>query len=271
MKYTLKRTDGKSIEIEVPKKLSEVSLNSTIAFKTVNSYYIKWINRSIDDKTLSEDRNYILFLAARALSEFFKVDFVDFVNIDVSKLVDSEGQLLPQVLQKHLDLYDTEKESDLDSLENTLLGLYHLVLKLINSYEFKYKNHKNFEFSWKGKKYEIPHIVKVLFDGRNTFSKFSVNQTVEILELKKQLKGSFPESKIEYETIEDFMNVNFTAFMKIIALTVLEKGKSFPIDDIENYVNDNILLFQDIDTQLGYDIGFFLITTILKTSKTTQT
>jgi len=265
MQIKLNRIEGEPFVINFPYALDQVPLNNTIAFRVMDKHLIQWMLRKIDDKTLIRDRNYCIYLCARCIEEFLEIDLIDEIGLDVSDLLDDNGELLPEVLERHVkNRSEKFTVTNYDTLEDSLFTIYRFINNLLLSYKFRYKDKANFRFPWKGRIWEIPYVIKVLFSGKRVFSKFDIQQTVEILHVKKLLKDQYPDSKITEDNLQDYMDTHFSVFLKIISLTVWEYNVPMPKDDeaLSNMCEERSDLFADIDTQLAWDIGFFLKTTI---------
>lgn len=255
--FKISDSQGSIHKIEFPENLSETSLNAKVAFDVCREDIVLWAKDSLEDEVLYENRTYYLYLISKALSEFLDYPIYQIMKLPADSLVDAEGELLPGVLQNHFDYLDkAKKDIDIDTADNVLTALYNNVVSLCDSYTFEFKDATNFTFNFAGFDWEIPYVVKTIYSGKKLFSKFSVAQSVEILQIKKFINDlSRPES-------DTLKNIRFSSFLKMLCFTVNKVGESFPLDDIEfqRQAEERMVLFQDIDVKTAYDVCFFLTT-----------
>ena len=220
MRFDLKDSEGNVVPIIV-KPITQVPLNNTIAFRVMTDFMMKWIKDSVEDESLLQNKSYLSYLIARCISEYTEVDLADIVKIDVTDMLDDNGDLRTHVIEEHLTrMTDEDFDVDYDSQEDSLFKIHAVIMDRIRAYRFVFRDHKNYMFQHDGDVWEIPYLVKTLFSGKKIFSKVNVGQSVEIMQIKKFMRENFPKSKITEENLQDFMDANFTAFLKIIALTV---------------------------------------------------
>lgn len=250
----LSNSNGSEKLIPFPESLCEVLFDNKIAFDICREDIDIWVSREVEQDTFLSNSPYFLYLISRAISAFLDIDLQTFLDIDVSDILDRDYNLDLSSLEKFNNRYS--KKLDLDSLEVNLMQLYSMILTLINSYEFEFRNGENHTFTYNGKVWEIPYLIKSSILGSSTFSKFSVSQAVEILQIKKILS----ESSKKGDSLRD---ERFTFLLKTIATTIRLKGEIFPLEEYEirNLIEDRIVEFCKIDCKTAYDILFFLITT----------
>lgn len=255
---TITDVDDKEHVVDFPETLAELPLKYKISFDVYREDLTLWVAKNKEDKTLLANRTYYLYLVAKCVSQFIRKDLNTVLRFDASELVDSQGELLPLVLSKHFEKLTKLESVPLDSFEPDLLSLFDACVRVADSYEFEFKTLENCNFTLKGVKYRIPHIVTTLFNSRKVFSNFSVQRSVMNLNIRKFL-ATFDTKKLHIKA-----NKRYSSFLKIIAATVEVVGEEPVYDELEFIarVEKRLLAFVDIDTKLAYDIGFFLTTSI---------
>lgn len=258
----LNTSDGEAINLPFPEDLSEVSLSNKIAFDVCKEDVLIWIKESLDDDTFLENRTYYLYLLAKAVSELIEMPLYEILKLNAKDLIDEDGELLPNVLQQHFDLLQTEDKFvfDFESADSTLTTLFHLGCNLQKDYKFVNKDKTSFKFRWKGRTWCIPHVVQRLFTGKKVYSHFSVAQAVETLQIKKYLTTKSAEKKRIVGDTDELMSVRYTAFLKMMGIALREEGKDYPLDDVafQQEMQKRIKIFDGIDAKTAYDVTFFL-------------
>ncbi len=247
--------------LDLPDQLDEFKLSSKIAFDVCAEDIALWLKESLENETLERDGNFYLYLLCKAISEFLDYPLHKIIRFDVKDLMNEDGSLKTHVLQQHVDdLQGKSEDIDFDSAESALNTIYFYIKKLIDSYEFQFRKEDNYTFEWKGKTWEIPYATMNLLGGKS-FSKVSVAQSVNILNIKKNLADINSSKKRTLGDTEEIMNVRFTGAIKIISCTTKLKDEELPLDDIpfQNLVKNRMTEFQDINYKLGMDILFFSI------------
>ena len=255
MNLSLRNTDGTRLSIDFPQDLYSVPISNKVDFDIYREHIGLWLKDQLDNETLHFNGNYYLFLCTEAISKFLVYKLNEVFKVDLTSLVDADGELLPHVLKEHLETYDSKTPINYHSLEINILTLYNLILKLIDSYKFNPKM-KFKEFNYKNKTYDIPHVVSTMFDGTKKFSKINVTQLVEVLEIKKFLSNF----KFNPEELDNMCDTRYTAILSMFSVLVQEKNTEYPsnTEDFNTMVKTNMATFSDIDTGTVLDVLFFL-------------
>lgn len=230
LKAKLNAVGGGSIELSLPTNLKEWKLTDKIAFDNSQRLIADYIAEE------KEDSAKFILLLIDAVCEGLGIETKELDKLNVAELLDID------ILSK-LD----------NSFQDSIVSIYNYLRNLSEGYKFAFKTTDNFEFTYKGRKFTIPHLVAKSVLGYQ-FSEFTVSQAVEIMTVKDYLR------KVNADD-DEFKNKEFTSLLKIVALTVREKGKGVPssVSELDKRVSEKMILFQDINTQLAYDIIFFLI------------
>jgi len=254
----MKLTDtlGNSYEITLPKDIEGVSLAKGLAYQLELQNIDLWLEKKINDGTLDQDRNYYLYMLARAVSNFTNIDLNDVLQWNITDLLDENGDLFEGVLQSHLKKEEVEKT---DGIENLLLYLSGQISTIMNSYKFEEPKQGSYTFSHGGVTYKIPWLVKSLVLGKKVFDKISIAQSVDVMKTKKYLATVSGYQ----EKLDNKKNVTFTSYLQIISILAIEEGTEYPNspEAAAAYTQTQAVKFQDIDYSTANDIVFFLIGT----------
>lgn len=261
----MKLTDtlGNEYNITLPEDIEAVSLAQGLGYQLEMKNIDDWLQKKIKDETLDQDRNYYLYMLARAVSLFVGIDLNKALNWNAEDLVDDQGNVFDSVLQAHLQEEPVEKT---EGIENLLLYLSGRINELLKRYKFKVTE-GDYRFDFDGEEYRIPNLAKALLLGKKVFDKITVGQAVDVMKIKKYI------STVEgfQENIDNKKNVTFTSYIQIIAILALKVGEEYP-DSPEAaaaYVQAQAVKFQKIDYSTANDVVFFL-TTFGNSSKPTQ-
>ena len=165
MIFELTTRDLRSISVEVPDTLADMSLVEYITFTTHRTELLEWLSDELKEETIvSNSIEYIVKLA-ECISDVCKIDLEDLMGVDVSDIISGTTVIN---LDQHLKALT---EGELMSLENSLTCIYYYINKVINDYHFEPRTSENYEFEFKGKIYEVPYVVTTLFSKSKIFSK----------------------------------------------------------------------------------------------------
>ena len=126
------------------------------------------------------------------------VDLTTIYSLDGDKLLDMNGNLLPEIMQRHIDMYNKSESVDYTQAEWSLMYMYEHIYKLIASYKFD-STEKDYSFVYKGEKFKV-------------FAKYR-DTVLRLLAILARKKGEvFPMDKSE-EWIESrskyFLDIDF--------------------------------------------------------------
>jgi len=254
-KYT---KTGREVEVNLPTSLSEVRLSAKLDFDAAYLDLIKYASTE-----MPEDFNHVhyVYLMAKAVSDFctsngLGTDLAAFFSLDAEGLVDSEGLLLPGVLQRHVEMFKDEEDHDsLDLVENSLDVIFQYIHKLLKSYDYQDSGLKDFTFQYKGETYTIPYLMKDIIYGTNTISGLTVGQLTEAYEVSRKLQKKYKEG-------EDNSSVIFTEILYTLAILSRKEGEVLPMVDTEMWIQKRAAHLQEIDYQTANDVFFYLKTSL---------
>lgn len=259
MQFKYTKTDGREVEVNLPTSLSEVRLSAKLDFDAAYLDLIKYASTE-----MPEDFNHVhyVYLMAKAVSDFctsngLGTDLAAFFSLDAEGLVDSEGMLLPGVLQRHVEMFKDEEDHDsLDLVENSLDVIFQYIHKLLKSYDYQDSGLKDFTFQYKGETYTIPYLMKDIIYGTNTISGLTVGQLTEAYEVSRKLQKKYKEG-------EDNSSVIFTEILYTLAILSRKEGEVLPMVDTEMWIQKRAAHLQEIDYQTANDV-FFLFKNIVE-------
>jgi len=131
IKASVATASGGVVEFDLPETLSEIKYRSKLDFDTWSMKILEYCS-----ETTGEDFNssYYLHMMCMALSEFFTsqntpadcpekekaalaVDLTTIYSLDGDKLLDMNGNLLPEIMQRHIDMYNKSESVDYTQAE----------------------------------------------------------------------------------------------------------------------------------------------------------
>lgn len=243
--------------IEIPDDPREVLFSDGLAFDINHLNIERWITQAVKEETIETQSNYYLYLIAKSISEFTKVDFNQLLMWRVDELLDENGLLYPEILQNHLqpEVYERPQE-----VENSIMGLYKTIKGLLKL-DLKPFTQENYVFPYKGKNYEVPYLVGTIL-GRKIFTQINLGQSVDILKIY-QYFSRIP--KTYQPDPQDTKNKLFKYYLQIISILALEEGTEYPDSPEEalEYVSRQMVHFKDIDYHTANQITFFLSSSII--------
>lgn len=247
------KTESEDINIDFPENLYEVPLSRDIAFETCEEDLALWLSKIDDDNFY--DSAYYLYLVARSVSAFLNYDLNALLNYPADSLIDEQGNLYPYVLSEHIN-YVKGEEYDFSQFKSVITTLYNNILTLKSRYQFNCLPNTNLEYSHKGKKFYVPHLISKAM-GVHKFSKLTTLQAVEILQIKKAL---YEKINIKDRVLEDnatIRNAKYTATLHVLALLSIPEGKG-PEYKLTDDLEDKISFLSDINSGTAKDVTFFL-------------
>lgn len=149
---------------------------------------------------------------------------------------------------------DNIEDLDFDKSEGTLYNIWALIYKVIATTKFNPDTADGFSFIWKDEKYTIKKLARDHFTGMALPPELSVQEAVEVLDLRKKSDALLASKK------HDPKNINWERFHKQLAILALKDGEVLPDDDLtmETWVSKRAAHFIGIDAQTALQVDFFL-------------
>lgn len=259
--FYINTADGRH-KIKWP-SIDKVKLSNVMAFEVWEEEILLWMSDMAKEEKLHEESPYYLYLLSRACSDYLDFDLTKLLRFNAKELLDDDGLLLTHVLQKHVDgeLEDLQREK---GTINNIVNLFEKIRVLKNSYEFKVPTTKNFEFQYKGRKWQMPHYIRTAITGDKILSEITTIESVECLQVRRQLtkiKKDF--HKASKRNPKDHMSSRYTLTLKAFSCLIREKGKEVKTDEseFEKDVIRKVGIFKDAPMKVIKDVFFFSIFT----------
>lgn len=263
IKASVATASGGVVEFDLPETLSEIKYRSKLDFDTWSMKILEYCS-----ETTGEDFNssYYLHMMCMALSEFFTsqntpadcpekekaalaVDLTTIYSLDGDKLLDMNGNLLPEIMQRHIDMYNKSESVDYNQAEWSLMYMYEHIYKLIASYKFD-STEKDYSFVYKGEKFKVFAKYRDTLLGIDRYDKVSVGELAEAFEVTRQAQKLWGKA--------DAASVQLTEVLRLLAILARKKGEVFPMDKSEEWIESRSKYFLDIDFQSASGVFFYL-------------
>ncbi len=245
-------TDKKqSVTLNLPEKVSEVKLRHFTEFERAHerkeAIWGKYVKNEMPYQEWLLQYVKAVLDCIRALN-IGKVDDIAFGN-----------------LREHLKVVYQGSAEGMQKSEQTVLTLLAHFYKVIGQYNMKDRKldwSKDYEFSYRGEKYVINGGHTDALTKTQRFYPHSLAQLVESLEIHRHYE--------KHRNQDPHGNFLFTTILHMVSCYALKPDQQFPDNDvdIERFISDRVVYFQDLPVDVGLDIyNFFLLS--LQHSKTT--
>lgn len=263
IKAKVATASGGVVEFDLPETLSEIKYRSKLDFDTWSMKILEYCG-SVDANDFNS--SYYIHLMCMALSEFFTsqntpanclekdkaslmVDLTTIYSLDGDKLLDSDGNLLPEIMQRHIDMYNKSESVDYTQAEWSLMYMYEHIYKLIASYKFD-PAEKDYSFVYKGEKFKVFAKYRDAILGIERYDKVSVGELAEAFEVTRQAHKLWGKA--------DAASVQLTEILRLLAILARKQGEIFPMDKSEEWIESRSKYFLDIDFQSASGVFFYL-------------
>lgn len=263
IKAKVATASGGVVEFDLPETLSEIKYRSKLDFDTWSLKILDYCS-SVEGGEFNS--SYYLHMMCMALSEFFtsqntpsncsekekeslKIDLATIYSLDGDKLLDANGNLLPDIMQRHVDMYSKTASVDYDQAEWSLMYMYEHIYKLIASYTFD-STENDYSFVYKGEKFKVFAKYRDTLLGVERFDKVSVGELAEAFEVTRQAQKLWGKA--------DAASVQLTEVLRLLAILARKKGEIFPMDKSEEWIESRAKYFLDIDFQSASGVFFYL-------------
>lgn len=259
IEFNLKRSDGKDFTIDVPETLREVRLSQKIDFNVAFRNVFTFLTEvdAEENPTWFLNRNYYLYLMGQCISEFLGQDLNAILQTDVSSLLDEEGNMLPHVIEEHINMFnDSDYVIPTETIDNVYTRLFEHIHVLIDSYEFSEHRLKSngFSFEHDGTKYYVPKRYINTLTKAETSEPVSVHQVVECFEV---MRWAGDQKKLGKDGDG---SITYTEFLQVIAIFSRKEGETFPLkhEDTVKFIETRAAELQTINMQDAMDVFFCL-------------
>lgn len=194
--------------------------------------------------------------------------YIDFLKarepLDDKERLESGEVNIPRVLAKAVgafmgisveDVLTAEYGNfeDVDNVGKNLTSLYVWIVNLLGTFSPKIRKPEDCTFEYKGDMYTIPVIGLQTLAGLPLLPDLETGQMIEAYEIKR-----VAQSKIEAEDPEG--SHLFSYYLGMLAVLCRKGEERFPVfeSDVEVFINERLLHFQEIDAGTALDVDFFL-------------
>lgn len=260
---SLPTVQGDTLTFDVPQNPSEVKLRQKIDYDIAHEQFIIWYADHLKKGTLLQQKNRYIAKSLVPLSAFFDVDLGKMLALDISTLLDENGEVITRRFTNHIKRLQTQGILiDVNSLETTVLELFALVEQACRyqgvertkeDHTFTYKDtDSDEEITW-----TIPYWIAAKLSGSKKPTPVSVMQAVEILDLKRKYQPTKKNPDINGSK-------RYSEFLYTLAMLARKEDEDdgFIYDsdtELEVFLDERAAHFKDIDMKTAFDVIFFLI------------
>lgn len=204
--------------------------------------------------------------------------YIDFLKarepLDDKERLEAGEVNIPRVLAKAVgafvgvpvnDVLMTEYGNfeDVDNICKNLTSLYMWIVNLLGTFSPKIRKQEDCTFEYKGDRYTIPVIGLQTLAGLPLLPDLETGQMIEAYEIKR-----VAQSKIEEDDPEG--SHLFSYYLSMLAVLCRKGEEKFPVfeSDVEVFINERLLHFQEIDAGTALDIDFFLASLMKPSGRT---
>ena len=249
--YKIELTGG--VTLSMPDNLSEISVSQYAEFLQGVTDFIGWQNAKIGEE-------------ADMLSPEYQLERLHRISAMVQGFcmeIQEGGVTLDQLFAMPVGNYleslkdsfsiDSLDDLDLDRSEATLYTLWANIVQVVASMDLVLREDE-VSFTWKGEEYFVKPMNRDRMTGRELPPAFSVNEAVEVLELRRKANALIETKK--YET----KNIKWELLHRQLAILAMKAGETLPADDLafERFVSDRAVHFIGIDAETALKVDFFL-------------
>jgi len=250
---TLKRTDGKFINLQVPENAKELKLSQKLDIDFVQFEIISYLKKH-EDK-LFESRAGYLLLIAKGISQVFDVDLSEIMNLEGQSILEINEEDIAELLESISG--KTKKVLKTKTLEKSLLQIWDFITIVANNPDQDLPE----KIQYKGINYNLPKVEKHPQSGRLLHKSTTVKQAIETIQLENNYHTwlSKNPSLKDSETNKSWL---FTKYLSEVSLLLIPEGSDenyIPIDEdeYELFMANKTEHFEDIDWQTVFWIDLW--------------
>lgn len=142
---------------------------------------------------------------------------------------------------------------DVDNVGKNLTSLYMWIVNLLGTFTPKIRKAEDCIFEYKGEQYAIPVIGLQTLAGLPLLPDLETGEMIEAYEIKRMA-----QAKIESDDPEG--SHLFSYYLRLLAVLCRKEDERFPVfeNEVEVFINERLLHFQEIDAGTALDVDFFL-------------
>lgn len=252
-RVTVTRADSVLMEFDLPDHPNEITLRAKLDFDFGSQKALEYLASVTDENPLNS--SYYLYLVAVCLTDFFisngadgYVELADLLAVDVAELLDENGQILPNVMQKHIDVYTQGDRLAEDNVSPTILAIFDHITAVIASYKYEGDVNADFSFEYKGETFFVPRQRKDALYGM-VYDKISIGELTEAFEISKVLA-----KRSDNNTASSLL----TEMLMVIAILARKMDEPFPMVERDAFMQKRAEFFIDLDYPTASSVFFYL-------------
>jgi hypothetical protein len=244
---------NRDLKLALPEDLSEITVEQYCEFLQGADEFIRWQNQCVENDQFVYDSAYQLERLRRMMSMVADFSATSPHPIPAAELFRMPAGDFEASLRQTFGLDDISG-FDFDTSEATLYNIWALIYQIISDTKFKSSTADGFSFVWKAETYHIKKLAKDRFTGLVLPPDITVQEAVEILELRKKTDSLLQAKKHEAK------NLKWELLHRQLAILALKEGEELPADDLEmeKFVSARAANFIGIDAQTALTADFFL-------------
>lgn len=255
---TLENTLGREVRINMPESPAEVPVTKFIDYSMSFKGFLDWYNELAAEDTLIQNRSLYVYRLCKILSEYFDVDLNDLIHYDISKMLDSEGQVKVELMADHAQRM-AQGISDMEEVEDVLLTMSLHLNHTVNGYEPDFRTEDDHKFEYKGETWVLPK-ANILAQNHIHYPKFTVKEIVECMEIQRWAEKvrKDAEKEVKKEVDPNILGSSLlTEYLSIFAILCRKEGEDIDLDNFDELVEARIHHFIDLDMKTVRDLLFF--------------
>lgn len=241
------------LKLVIPEDLSEITVEQYCEFLQGADEFIHWQNQGVEDERQVYDSAYQLERLRRMMNMVSDFSATSPTPVPASDLFRMPAGDFEQSLRHTFGL-DSLEDFDFGASEKSLYNIWAIIYRVISSVKFRPDTVDGFSFPWKGDTYHIKRMNQDRFTGMTLPPDLSVQEAVEVLELRKKSDMLLQSGKHESK------NLKWELLHRQLAILALKQGEELPTDDLEmeKFVSARAAHFIGIDAQTAIQADFFL-------------
>lgn len=244
------------IELQIPEDHTEITLSQAVQFnnryENLHNYKMKALVESDIDNDIEANDD---IMSRPEMLELLVECAAGYFDIDPSKLMGLPVGIMHENIMQGVDM------SAVESGTESLSRIINMIMHAMATYTYNLPSNKIYKFEHKGEIYCIPATNATALTNIDLPTDLTVSEAVECLEVKRMARVLHSSSHTQQ--VKD--NARFTEIIRTVAILSRKEGEKFPREQVEinRFIKERTGLFQDIPMKIGYDIYFFLISTML--------
>lgn len=225
----LKKNNRTFKTIELPENIDEVSLSQAIQFNNRYEKYRKWSEENDADELTVDQQIAQIELMANCVSGYLDLDVKELSKLKVGS------------------------EDEFISAFDSVYGILAYLISIMETYQFTKPEDSSYKFVHHGIEYSVRGYYRNAIFDNTDMTDLSLSEAIECLEVKRLALN-----------IKNKDNAKFTEMITTLAVLSRRDGELFPENqfEIDEFVNERVKEFQDINMKVAYDVAFFLTNTL---------